>query len=252
MDNFLKIGIRNNNSDRVKIVHQIFEIVKKKIKDKKCIDFSIEIGDYELLKNQFENYDKNMISYIETNKMKALTKFTKNIILFSDIFFDISQIEQESVFIHEIGHIANKPESINNDNDIINTYFEYRADRFLFEVDYHVFGIGRIESDLKIISIEEINNNIEKSDNKEGTIKAQFVTLTRLYYYYTLYKFKVIDKINSLTNNIKIYFLNTDNILKDLELFCNGFSNKSEQELYSLSDELDNKIINLRLRKDIV
>jgi len=235
----LRIGIRNRNSKREKVVLEIFNSIKQIIKEKKEDLFDLQIEDYDALKREFEKED---IDVFERTNQKAITEFEKEIILFNDSFFDCIEINKKSIFIHEIGHIVNKPP--NSSNFLVKyIYAEFLADKYLFEIDKDIFLNGRIIPDLDIISIIKIRNEIEGSNNDENIINWRFVVVGRLYYYYSFCKYEpILSKINELIGLIKEYFSDIDFILTDLRKVCNELQFKKYQELGDSFRDIDDKI----------
>lgn len=234
--NLIMVGIKNINNDRIKTINSVFEYINYKIQNRKNFKYAIQIENYESLKSKFS---EERIKLFEAQE-KAVTEFIQNIILFNDSFFKCSEINQQSVFLHEIGHIAHKPRQlfINFNNPIIERiYIEYLADKFLFEIDKDIFNIGRVEADINTMNINEgIQNNIDK----EAIVKGKFIVVGRLYYYYNFYNYKsILVKINDLITLIKEYFQNIDHILHKLKNLHIEFESKSDKELIELLDKID-------------
>ena len=177
----LRIGIRNNNPKREEIVLRVFNSIKDIIKNKKEFLYNVQIDAYETLKNEF---DKEDIDDFENNNKKAIAHFQEEIILFNDSFFNnTTKINKQAVFIHEIGHIINKPPQDGGNYLVKYVYGEYLADEYLFEIDKDIFLNGRIIPDLDIILVAQIRDEIENADNQEEMIKGKFCIIGRLYYY---------------------------------------------------------------------
>lgn len=241
MDNLLNIGIRNQDSEKILIIKNIFKIVNKKIKDKKGYDYIIIIQGYELLKTQIDSEEE--VKHFEDGQMKGLAVPDEKIILFNDSFFNINEFEQQSVFLHEIGHIANKLEKYLSDkshNKAIEIYKEYLADKFILEIDDRLFKDVRVGFDIHNLRTE-----------MEDYFKNLFCIIGRLKNYCKLYNYNdelIINEIKLLTNTIKVLYPNIESVLQDLDKFCNMYDSESKEELYKLSNKIIGDIKDLKIK----
>src|SRR3989344_2971628 len=203
----LRIGIREINDSIKETVNQTFTSIELKLKDKNY-NFNIKIQDYESLKKEFNEYK---IKWFEENNIKGLSESNKKIILFNNSFFkDTTNINKQSVFLHEIGHITNPlPNNIKGfDMSII--YKEFLADNFLFKIDENIFNKGRVEEDVKLTNFNNIKENINKIKNNNinypnQDIIVKFIMVGGRFSYYDSFHREnlLINKVNDLIKFIK-------------------------------------------------
>ncbi|MEK6833099.1 MAG: hypothetical protein AABY32_03555 [Nanoarchaeota archaeon] len=231
MDNKIKIGIVNENSNKKMEIEEISYFINNKLNYK----HSIYIEDYDLLKKGFGvEADLKMIENLEYNNTPAIADWKKRFILFGNLFFENNRtlINKQAIFLHEIGHIVNTRKNliINNhySNLVNNIYNEYLADKFLFDLSKEIFKDGRVEEDLKMIPEKNRKNN-----------KSIFLDLGRLYYYNNFLDLEIVsDKIRILKESISEHKF----ILDKLKVLCNRFNSERFEDMTKEFIEIEEEI----------
>ena len=221
----LNIYMKNFSEENKEIVNNIFNFIDNKLQKEKH-KFKIEF--FKEFKNVFNEGDLS-------KSEKAICKLPNHILFKDSFFFDsTTQINQQSVFLHEIGHLK-EPNSLNLPDDrLLKVYKESLADKFVYKIDEEIFKEGRVKEYIKKVGLKED--------------KGLFVTLGILYFYRLLLKDDMDElniKIEEIVNKIKRNFKkDTDEILKDLEKLCSKLLNKENgnkiiEECNKLSNEIN-------------